>query len=73
MQLFLTGRHHIENDVQRFFQVVQEYTVVISASPQDIEAFIKKQIIRNPYAVDAMNDVLKKDIIDAIVQRSHGM
>ena len=73
MQLFLTGRHHVESDVQRFFQVAQEYTVVISASPQDIEAFIKKQIIRDPYAADSMNDVLEKDIIDAIVQRSQGM
>ena len=71
IRLFLTGRQHIESDVQKCFQ--QKYRVIISASQQDIEVFLRKQIHDDPYAEDAMDQALEKDIIDTIVKRSHGM
>ena len=72
-RLFLTGRQHIESEVQKCFQVAQGYAVVISASKQDIEVFIRQQIIEDPYMEDAMNEALEKDIIAAIVEKSQGM
>ena len=72
--LFLTGRGHIESEVQKSFQVLQEYTIIISASQQDIQHFIRQQIDDdqdlNP---EAMDEVLAKDIIDKIVTKSQGM
>ena len=70
--LFLTGRSHIESEVQKYFQVVERYKVTISASQQDIQEFVEKQIT-NDLDPDAMDEILAKDIIDAIVKRSHGM
>ena len=71
IRLFLTGRNYIETEVQKCFQVAQK--VVISASHQDIEAYIRQQIIDDPYAEDAMDEVLEKDIIDTIIKKSQGM
>lgn len=72
--LFLTGRHHIQNEVQKYFQVVERYIVNISATQQDIQEFVKQQIEQdrelNP---EAMNEVLAKDIIDAVFKKSRGM
>ena len=73
VRLFLTGRHYIESEVQKCFQAAQNYTVVISASQQDIEVFLRQQIMDDPYAEDAMDETLEKDIIDTIVKRSQGM
>lgn len=39
-RLLLTGRGHIESEVQGCFQVTQRYTVTISANKQDIETFV---------------------------------
>ena len=71
-RLFLTGRGHVESEVQKCFQVTQGYTVNISASLQDIETFVRQQIIEDPGS-DAMDEALVKDIVHAIVKRSHGM
>ena len=72
--LFLTGRGHVESEVQKCFQVEKEYTVVISASTQDIQEFVRQKIDEdcdsNP---EAMDDVLAKEIIDAIITKSQGM
>ena len=71
-RLFLTGRSHIESEVQRFFQVTQSYQIVISASQQDIQEFVRQQVEEdlNPLAMD---EGLAKDIEDVIVKRSQGM
>ncbi|KAF8428007.1 hypothetical protein BGX38DRAFT_1124153, partial [Terfezia claveryi] len=37
IRLFLTGRGHIENEVQKRFRVVQQYKIIISASRQDLQ------------------------------------
>ena len=71
-RLFLTGRGHVENEVRECFQVTQACTVIISASEQDIGAFVQQQIMDDPYP-DAMDEVLEKDIVDAIFKKSQGM
>ena len=72
IHLFLTGRDHIKSEVQNCFQVIQKYSVVISANEQDIKTFVGQQIMEdsNP---DAMDKLLEKDIIDAIIRKSQGM
>ena len=72
IRIFLTGRGHIESEVQRYLQVVKKCKVTVSASQQDIQEFLKQKITRdvNP---DAMDDVLAKDIVDAIIKKSQGM
>ena len=70
--LFLTGRHHIEDEVQQRLQVMQRYKIIISASQQDIQEFVQQQIIDDPNG-DAMDKVLEKDIVDAITKKSQGM
>ena len=73
-RLFLTGRSHVESEVQKCFEVAPQYTVIISANQQDIQEFVKQQIQEdydlNP---EAMDSILEKDIIDAILQKSQGM
>ena len=72
LRLFLTGRSHIESEVQKYFQIPQSYSVIISASQQDIREFMKQQIMDdlNP---DAMDEGLAKDIVDALIKKSQGM
>ena len=72
IRIFITGRGHIEGEVQRYLQVVEGCKATISASQQDIQEFVKQQIASdvNP---DAMDDVLAKDIVDAIIKKSQGM
>ena len=74
IHLFLTGRGHIESEVQKRFQGTQEYTVIISASQQDIQEFVRQQIKEdhdlNP---EAMDEGLAQSIIDGIIKKSQGM
>ena len=72
IRIFLTGRGHIEGEVRRYLQVVERCKVTISASQQDIQEFVKQKITSdvNP---DAMDDVLAKEIEDAIIEKSQGM
>ena len=72
IQLFLTGRGHIESEVQKYFQVTQRYSIVISANEQDIKTFVGQQILDDPNP-DAMDKLLEKDITDAIIKKSRGM
>ena len=70
-RLFLTGRGHIEGEVQKHL-VVQRYKVIISAHQEDVEEFVQQQIIDDPNP-DAMDEVLAKDVVDAILKKSQGM
>ena len=72
IRLFLTGRGHVESEVQKCFRVTKRYTVTISASEQDIKTFVGQQILDDPNP-DAMDELLEKDIIDAIIKKSQGM
>ena len=71
-RVFLTGRSHIGSEVQKYFQVVERYKVTISASQQDIQEFVGKQIT-DDLDPEAMDEVLANDIVNAIVKKSHGM
>ena len=72
--LFLTGRGHIEGEVQKCLQVSQRYTVTISASERDIEQFIRQQLKEDhDLNSEAMDEVLAKDIVAKIVTKSQGM
>lgn len=71
-RFFLTGRGYIESDIQKYLQVMPRYTVIISASELDIQTFVTQQIADDPYS-DMMDEVLVKDIVDAIIEKSQGM
>ena len=72
IRLFVTGRNHIESEVQKCFQAAHINRVSISANEQDIKAFVSQQISDDFYS-DAMDEALKKDIISAIINKSQGM
>ena len=72
IHMFLTGRGHVESEVQKCLQVTQRYTVVISATEQDIKTFVGQQMIDDRYQ-DAMDELLEKEITDAITKKSQGM
>ena len=71
-RLFLTGRGHIESEIQKHLQVAQEYKATISASQEDIQKFVEQQILDDLNS-DAMDEVLAKNIADGIIGKSHGM
>ena len=71
-RLFLTGREHVKIEVQQHLQVGQRYETIISASEQDIQEFVEQQITNDQYP-DAMDEVLKRDILNTIIQNSQGM
>ena len=71
-RLFLTGRGHIESEIQKHLQVAERYKATISASPQDIQEFVEQQITDDLNS-DAMDEVLAKDIADAVIEKSQGM
>ena len=73
--LFFTARGHIESEVQkRLKEVTEEYRVEISASPQDIQRFVRQQIKEDhDLNSEAMDTVLTKNIEDAIIENSKGM
>ena len=56
IRLFLTGRGHVESEVQKCFKVTQMHKVIITASQQDIQEFVRQQIKEdqdlNPDAMD---------------------
>lgn len=70
--LFLTGRNHIENEIQNHLQAIQRNKIVISANPHDIRTFLEQQI-KDDSNPDAMDEVLVGEIIDTIIKKSHGM
>ena len=72
IRLLLTGRDHIESEVHKHLRVTPQYKVMVSASHEDIQEFIKQQIMDdlNP---DAMDEALAKDIVDTIIKKSRGM
>ena len=73
-RLFLTGRSHIEGEVRKRLQVMQghEYRVDISASLQDMQEFLEQQL-KDDLNPDAMDEVLAKDTVNAIMKKSQGM
>ncbi|RPB18347.1 hypothetical protein L211DRAFT_763531, partial [Terfezia boudieri ATCC MYA-4762] len=71
-RFFITGRDHIENEVKKRLQGMRQHKIVISATRQDMEEFLRQQI-RDDLNTDAMDEILQKDIIDTIIRKSQGM
>ena len=73
-RLLFTVRDYIESEVQKWFQVLPEYTVVISASEQDIEDFVRQQINEDPHLnPGVVDEVLEQEILNGIIRKSQGM
>ena len=71
-RIFLTGRGHVESDVQESLEVVPRYKVFICANQQDIQDFVEQQIT-DDLNWRAMDEALKIDIVNEIIQKSQGM
>lgn len=71
-QLFITGRPHIEAEVERYVDHQEQVMVKIEASLEDIQSYIEHEIEldNNP---DAMTMPLKEEIKTSIAEQSHGM
>lgn len=74
IRIFLTGRDYIESEVQRRFEIPEENKVMMTATQQDIEEFVRHKI-KEDYDLDseAMDEVLASDIVDSIIKMSQGM
>jgi hypothetical protein len=76
VQIFITGRPHVENDVKRFLMSDSGSTlsVKIEASTHDIMQYVSHEIEMDSRTgkVD-MKDDFKKEIIDEITKHSGGM
>ena len=72
IRLFLTGRQHIESEIQKCFQVEDKYRVIISSHYGDIQEFLQQQI-RDDVIEGAIDKVLEKNIISVIIRKSQGM
>ena len=71
-RLFLTGRGHLNSEVQKRLQVTEEYRINLTASQQDIRDFLEQKI-KDDRHPDTMDEKLAKDIVNAIIANSQGM
>ena len=72
IRLFLTGRGHIQSEVQKRFEVAQKHEM--SPSQQDIRNFVRQKIKEDEHLnPEAMDDVMANDIEGAIIKKSKGM
>ena len=74
-RLFLTGRPHVREQLERSLTIVGGgaiQSIEIKATHEDIQQYINYKIDQddNP---DAMNDKLRAEIIETIMSRSEGM
>jgi hypothetical protein len=72
MQIFTTGRHHIQGIVQEHLKEGQ--SISITAHESDIRQFIKHEIGGpNDIEPDAMDERLRKDILEKVVGSAKGV
>ncbi|EED23050.1 hypothetical protein TSTA_065100 [Talaromyces stipitatus ATCC 10500] len=71
IQIFLTGRPHVQGAVKEFFK--REQDITIEARESDIRRFIESEI-GGPNDIDpkAMDELLRKDIFEIIVDSAKG-
>ena len=65
-RIFLTGRPHIREDVQRFFS--QAVVIPISPNPGDIRNYVEIRLDRDTEP-EAMSNDLRVDIVRAILEK----
>jgi hypothetical protein len=70
--LFLTGRPQIENDVNKCLCIEFPDPVRVEANKEDIMKYLSNEIGRDPDP-KAMNEKLRGEILDTIVDGSGGM
>ena len=72
-RIFLTGRPHIQSEVNSIFQG-QNNPIHITANLDDVQAYLTHEIELdvevNP---DDMNKQLKQEILEAIINKAEGM
>jgi hypothetical protein len=71
-RLFLTGRPHVESEVNNRLKGSFPDAVRLVASKDDISKYIARKI-DNDFDPDAMNESLKQEIMGEIAERSKGM
>jgi len=73
-RIFLTGRSHIQLEVDRVLQVNWEDSIRITANLGDIEAYLHHEIeVDMEINPDEMNETLKQEILRAILSKANGM
>ena len=72
MQIFITGRHHVQVTVQEY--LTEGQTISIEAHESDIRRFIEYEI-GGPNDIEprAMDERLRKDILDKVVNSAKGV
>jgi len=70
MRIFLTGRPHIMEDIQRYFS--KAVVVPISPNTDDIRSYLEMKLDSDPEP-EAMNDGLRADILRIILEKTSDM
>jgi hypothetical protein len=72
IQIFLTGRPHVQEAVQEYFK--GEHSITIKAQESDIRLFIEHEIGGpNDIEPKAMDERLRMDILEKVVDSAKGM
>ncbi|KAI5813237.1 hypothetical protein BZA77DRAFT_251974, partial [Pyronema omphalodes] len=71
-RIFVTGRPHIERQVNRLFNDILPISITLKADPRDIKRYVEWHLRRDDnYA--SMDDDFKKEMTDTIVATADGM
>lgn len=71
MQIFMTGRQHVQGIVQEYFK--EDCHIFIEAHENDIRLFIEHEVGRaNKDEPDAMDPELKEDILSKVIESANG-
>lgn len=71
-RIFLTGRHHIQEEVSKWLQLGSQESITISANMEDIRLYLEEEI-KVDWNDKAMDQKLKDEIVDIITKMSEGM
>jgi hypothetical protein len=72
IQLFLTGRPHVRDTVQKYLKAVHDVSIV--ARDTEIQRFIGREIGGlNDTEPDAMDEELRTRIVEKVVESAKGM
>ncbi|ERF71343.1 hypothetical protein EPUS_03498 [Endocarpon pusillum Z07020] len=72
MQLFITGRPHVREAIQKYFK--EEQSIYIEAHRSDIRRYIEHEIGGpNDVEPDAMDKKLRMDILEKVVDSAEGI
>jgi hypothetical protein len=73
-RLFLTGRLDVGDSVRiNMSKLGAPISVILGANSEDIRTYISWQLDLDEYKEDCMNEALRKEIIEQIIENSGGM